>query len=285
MIWFIIGIVIALALVLYSLVGNEGRVAALVLAVVAVLAGVGVGSVYAQDPGEAKAIRSISGELVRVDTEEGFGTTAPWNKVIDFDLKNQQIQYSDQIPESDGPDITTTDKDGVAADYDVVVTYSINNDPDSISDIYRSYQTQEALEDRLIKNEVRSTVRQIPNTYSTLEVLSKRGEIETDIQAALQESFADDGITVDAVALQDIIYPDDVKGRLAEAQNAKTDLETARTNAEKRKVEANAEAEANRTITESLSEEILTLRKIEAYKEGTVFVVPEGSDNLVQVNK
>ena len=48
---------------------------------------------------------------------------------------------------------------------------------------------------------------------------------------------------------------------------------------------AQGTAEANRLLTQSLTPEVLTNKYLEAIKNGTTFVVPEGSTPFVQIQK
>ncbi len=64
---------------------------------------------------------------------------------------------------------------------------------------------------------------------------------------------------------------------------AEADLRVTQVSAQARVVEAQAEADANRLLSELLTPQVLEQRRIEAMREGTVFVVPEGATPLVQV--
>src|SRR5690606_10548183 len=171
---------------------------------------------------------------------------------------------------------------------DVVVRYSLK--PDAVLDIYREFQTQENFVNRVIQNDVRSVLRNIPAKYGTIEVYNSRAEIEAEMRKALEDRWADDGILVEEVSLQEIRYSDDVKARFDEAQasriaesTAQADLEVSRGTAAQKRVEAQGAADANKILSESLTDQVLQQKMIDAYHEGTVFVVPQGSNPLVQV--
>jgi len=256
--------------------------------------------VYAQDPGEAKVLKNWSGAVEgQPDTTEGFSVKAPWVDAIDYDIRNQQAVYigsgNDDYNgrKADGPQITVQDKDGVSANFDVVVRYSIR--ADKVADVYRDFGQQQAFRDRLINQDIRSVVRNAPSGFTTIEVLTKRGEIEKAIAAELGIRWEKAGVQVESVALQEIRYPDDVKQRYADAQNARTEivkaqaeLEAAQISAQQKVVQAQAEADANSKLAASLTDPILRQRYLDTLKElakaGNLVVVPaDGGNQIINI--
>jgi regulator of protease activity HflC (stomatin/prohibitin superfamily) len=255
--------------------------------------------VYAQDPGEAKVLKNWSGAVEGQDTTEGFAVKAPWVDAIDYDIRNQQAVYVGDGSEDnngrqpDGPEITIQDKDGVSANFDVAVRYSIR--ADKVIDVYRQYGQQENFRARLINQDIRSVVRNAPTGFTTIEVLTKRGELEKTITDDLSRRWESQGVQVESVALQEIRYPDDVKQRYADAQNARTEivkaqaeLEAAQISAQQKVVQAQAEADANAKLAASLTDPILRQRYLDTLKElagaGNLVVVPaDGGQQIINL--
>ena len=256
--------------------------------------------VYAQDPGEAKVLKSWSGAVEGPpDTTEGFSIKAPWVDAIDYDIRNQQAAYVGNGQDDfngkkpNGPQITIQDKDGVSANFDVVVRYSIR--PDKVSDVYREFGAQENFRARLIDQDIRSVVRNAPAKYATLDVLTRRGEVEKAITDALADRWEAQGVQVESVALQEIRYPDDVRQKYADAQNARTEivkaqaeLEAAQISAQQKVVQAQAEADANSKLAASLTDPILRQRYLDTLKElakaGNLVVVPaDGGNQIINI--
>jgi regulator of protease activity HflC (stomatin/prohibitin superfamily) len=277
---------------------KTGRIAVGVAAAFAVIAIVLLVSstVYAQDPGEAKVLKSWSGSVEGQDTTEGYSVKAPWVDAIDYDIRNQQAAYigtgQDDFngKEPNGPQITVQDKDGVSANVDVAVRYSIR--PDRVTDVYRQYGPQENFRARLIDQDIRSVVRNAPSQYTTIEVLTRRGDVEKAIATDLTARWESQGVQVESVALQEIRYPDDVKQKYADAQNARTEivkaqaeLEAAQISAQQKVVQAQAEADANSKLAASLTDPILRQRYLDTLKElaaaGNLVVVPADSGNQI----
>jgi regulator of protease activity HflC (stomatin/prohibitin superfamily) len=255
----------------------------------------GLGSTYTQDVGEAVVLRSITGELAGQSTTPGLHFKAPWVETIVYDTRNNTISYigtgetNHSGGSAEGPQITFQDREGVTGNLDIVVRYSIV--PDSVTELYSEFRTQEDFVDRVLANDVRSLSRDVPAGYGTLDVFTQRPAIATAIREALSGRWERQGVTVEEISLQEIRYSDDVKTRFDEAQAARIAVDKARAEqgsaqiaAETRIIAARGEADANRILSESLTEQVLRQRYIEAIGQGgTIYVVPEGANPLVQL--
>jgi regulator of protease activity HflC (stomatin/prohibitin superfamily) len=255
---------------------------------------------YTQDVGEAKVLKDWTGNIVGEDVTPGADFKAPWVDVVDFDIRNQIAayvgdgynDYNGSVPT--GPQITVQDKEGVTANLDIVVIYSIK--PDSVTEIYSQYLNQENFRARLIEQDIRSVVRNVPAKYGTLELLNGREQASNDIKTALERRWQSAGVIVESVSLQEIRYSDEVKARFDAAQaarieveKAKAELEATQVSAQQKVVQAQAEADANAILNDSLTTRILQQRYLDTLKElaasGNLVVVPEGFNGLVNVGK
>ena len=249
---------------------------------------------YTQDPGEAKVLKSATGEVIGSDVTEGFSLKLPWVDPIDYDIRNQQAAYvgngNDDYngKKPDGSFITVRDGKGVGSDVDIAVRYPIRED--KVEDVYRTYGSQENFKSRLISNDIRSVVRNAPAKYVTIDMLNKRQEIEAEIFADLENRWAKEGVRVESVALLEIRPPKDVSQSFSDAQNAQTqvvkaqaELEATKISSQQRVVQAEAEAKANSVLAASLTEPILRQRYLdklgELAKAGNVVMVPSEGGN------
>lgn len=252
---------------------GTGHLISLVSAAVGALAVVLLGAsfLFTQDEGEAKALRSFTGELVGSKSEPGIGIKAPWVDTVSFDTRNNVAKFSDAGSDATGGSIPFNDKAGTRGSMDVTVTYAVR--PDMVEDIYREYRTQEMFRTRLINQDIAAMVRTIPSRYSTVEVLSKREEVSANILEALEKRWERWGVTGIQVALQDIRYPEQIMQRFenltaeqTRAEEAKAATATAEQEAKKKLVEAEGEAKANKARSEALTDKVLQQQYIEALK-------------------
>lgn len=274
--------------------------------------------VYSQDPGEAKVLKSFTGEVVGTDTTEGLGFTAPWVSLVNYDIRNQVVTYVGDGEGQTGPAIPAQDMDGATATIDIVVRYSI--DPASVESIYRQYGEQPNFVSRLVQNDVRAIVRNTPLLYRTNDFRLKRDEAATKMRDDLAKRWEKAGIIVDSVDLRNITYPENIEKSLQDVQTAtnkaneaKANLETAKVNADIRRENAQADADYDQIVrcgakTEEdpvtkkvrliplqgvecqnrLNEQVLTNKYIEALQEiagkpGNTIVVPQGSMPMIQI--
>lgn len=259
-------------------------------------------SYYSQGVGEASVIKSFTGQIIGYNSNPGPAFKAPWDDRVTYDILNQQAIFSnpnnvhdDQKKNVKGGEITVTDKDGVAANVDVAVRYSIRGD--KVVDTYSRYGDQNAFESKLITQDVRSVVREAPNSFATIDVLTKRADVEKDIYNELKNRWEKEGVQVESVALQDIRYPQSVTDKFAAAQNARTqaaqaqaELDAAKISSQQQVVQAQAQADANKIIDSSLTDKILQQRSIDAFKElagkqGTVVITDGKSIPMLNVGK
>jgi len=244
----------------------------------------GIGSVYLQDVGEAKVLRSFTGEIVGESTTEGAHLKAPWVKAVGWDVRDNVVEYAGEGEtnysggSATGPRITVQDGDNVDANLDLTVRYSI--DGDKVEELYARFSTQQDLVTKLVEPTIRSAMREIPAQYGSKALLNERADVQTKVREALVAEWAEAGIIVEDVDIQEIVQPDNVKAAFAAAQEARTAVETEKANLDKAKIEA----EKNAVATEALTPEILTDRYIAALsKASTIYVVPEGSTPMLNL--
>lgn len=260
-------------------------------------------SFFRQDVGQANVLRDWTGNIVGTETASGLHPKFPWVDTVTFDVRNQRAVFvsEQQAGEGDniggtpdGPQITVQDSEGVTANIDISIRYSL--DPSAVRDIYSAYANEENLRQKLIFNDIRSVVRSVPGKFSTIEMLTDRNSVQEDIQAALEERWKDEGIIVEDVALQEIRYGTKVTDAYASAQEAQISvqteqakLEAAKVSAQQKVVQAQAEADANAILNASLTSSILQQRYLDTLAKlaeaGNLVVVPQGFNGLVNVSK
>lgn len=252
--------------------------------------------VYTQDIGEAIVLRNFGGSLAGYTADAGIHFKAPWQDALDWDIRNRLInfyrdaEYTYDNGSYSGAAVTINDSSGTKADCDVQVIYSIN--PDAVEQLYADYGTQEAYVSSYVSNDVRQTTRDCAGQFTTIQLLTDKEAFAKSIQDTLSERWAESGVVVESVSVQDIRYADSITDAYAAAQSAQVEQqaatnkqETARIEGDTKVIEAQKEAEANQTLTQSLTPEVLQQQYIEALKSaadnGSLIVVPEGSQPIV----
>jgi regulator of protease activity HflC (stomatin/prohibitin superfamily) len=252
-------------------------------------------TLYAQGVGEASVIKSFTGSIVDFNDKAGMGVKAPWDDRITYDILNQQAVFSnpanvhdDQKPFVKGGEITVIDKDGVSSNVDASIQYSIRGD--QVIPIFSHFGNQQSFEAKLITQDIRDVVRTAPNSLSTLDMLTKRADLEKQIFDELKVRWEKQGVQVESVQLQDVRPPDSIKQKYTDAQNANTqktvaqaELESTKISAQQKVVQAQADADANRILDASLTPNILQIRGQDAFKDAAShggMVMTDGSTLL-----
>lgn len=244
---------------------------------------------YTQEVGQAKVVKSWTGEYIKTDLDPGLSWKSFTSEIVDFDILNQQALYkangvgSSKDEVVNGPEITIQDKDKVSANVDVAIRYNI--DGAAVPEIYNEYRTQTALESRLIDQDMRSVVRNTFSKYTTAQVLENREGVETAIKEALAVRWDKSGVIVGGVAVQGIRYPDSTTAGFTNAQESVTNLKKAEADLKVKEMEsqqavieaeaqadaaiakAKGEAEANRLVSKSITNELLKKQEIAAMAE------------------
>ena len=267
------------------------------LGVVVALITSGLGCLYTQDIGEVKVIRNMGGAIECTSTEAGFHFKAPWQDTITYDIRNNVLSFmgdseADQFEggSANGSAVTINDQSGTSATIDIQVNYSL--DPQTAEQLYADYGTQENFVKSVCAVDIRSIPREVSGQFDTISILTARGDFTNAVQEALTEKWKNYGLIVEQVSIQNVVYPDSIKEKYAEAAaaeiaktTAENQKEVAQVEADTKVVQANGEAEANRVLVESLTSEVIQQNYINALKEisanGNLVVVPEGSTPVV----
>lgn len=268
-----------------------------VMSVVIFIVGILLTSVFFQDPGEVIVIRNITGSLSGSTDNAGMHFKMPWQSTIKYDIRNNTISFIGKSEEdytggrAFGPQITINDSSGTTANMDVQIQYSLK--PEAAIELYRRYGgTQENFVRQVIAVDSRAYSRTVAGKIDTIEILTGRGAFSAALKDALSEAWETDGVIVENVSVQDIRYSKLIKERYAEAQaaeiakdKAKNEQEVAKVEAETKLIKAEGEANANRALQESLTEDILRIRWYETVKatgkNGNLIVIPDNATPLI----
>lgn len=204
------------------------------------------------------------------------------------------LRASDEGDKSKDDSIDVIALGGGAMKVDVTIRFSIEQS--EADELFRKAGSLDLVKERFVRPEAREVIRDVFGAYSAEAGYSTaRAEIGAKVTDVLRERLVPLGILVDSVNIRDVAPDkqqlDAINAILAARNDAKkaqeeqtklvTQAETRRQVAEKDALEiqirADATATANRTIAESLTEELLALRKAEicadAIKQTKVAVV------------
>lgn len=200
-----------------------------------------------------------------VDTEttygEGFHIIAPWNTMIEYEVRQQEVLEKMTVLSSNG--------------LDIVLEATIWFQP-KYEELGLLHQKR-GLEyiDRVIKPAVRSATRSVVGRYTPEQIYSsKRDAIQQEIQVETKKILDKQFVQLNDVLIRDVTLPPTIKGAIErklkqeqEALEYEFRIEKAKQEAERQRIDAEGKARANRILSQSLTDKILKEKGIEATKE------------------
>ncbi len=233
------------------------------------------------DAGEAGVLFKTFGG--GVDTEqtygEGFHVIAPWNKMIRYEVRQNELLEQMSVLSANGLEITV----------DLSAWY--HPEQAKLPQLHQE-KGQDYL-NRLVKPAVRSATRSVVGRYTPEQIYSsKRDAIQKEIYEETKAILDPQYIQLNEVLVRDITLPTTIKtaieNKLKQEQESleyEFRLQREQKEAERIRIEAEGKAAANRILNASLTSNILKEKGIAATVElskspNTKVVVVGNSDGL-----
>lgn len=241
-------------------------------------------------------IKVTTGAFSGKALEPGLHFFVPiFQKILVIDTKVRQMTYASVEGVNEGSlqrnsgvinksSISVLDSRGLSVSIDVTVQYKLNEDvvPQTIAKWNVNW------EDKIIDPTVRDVVRSVVGKYTAEELPANRNAIAQQINEEIGKTIANlenNPVTLTAVQLREIVLPPEVKKQIELVQVAKQEAERASQEALRRatlaegeanatiisskgkadaaRIEADAQAYANRQVGNSINNPLLNLRQIE----------------------
>lgn len=211
-------------------------------------------------PGEV-GLRQKLGKLSEKTHTQGAVWFNPFTtKVIKTSIRINDIELSISLPSKEGL--------SVVAQISILYRIDENSVPNVIRNLGLEYET-------IISNVFRSASADICSKYFAKDMHSgMRSEIEEAIKKRMSDILVDQGILVNAVLMKSIQLPVGLASSIEQKLQAEQDamrmefvLEQEKLEAERRIIEATGKKDAQKILSEGLTENIIKIRSIEAFIE------------------
>ncbi|REG86143.1 prohibitin family protein [Winogradskyella sediminis] len=188
----------------------------------------------------------------------GFHIIAPWNRVIDYETRQQEMPEKMSVLSSNGLDIKL----------DASILYQ----PD-YKNLGRLHNEKgENYVSRVLQPAIRSAARSVVGRYTPEQLYSsKRDAIQEEIFEETRKIVEPQFIQLNDILIRDVTLPPTIKQAIErklkqeqESLEYEFRLVTAQKEAEKVIIEAQGKADANRILSASLTDKILQDKGIEA---------------------
>jgi regulator of protease activity HflC (stomatin/prohibitin superfamily) len=189
---------------------------------------------------------------------EGLVAHAPWVDIIEYDARVQE-----QLEE-----ITALSSNGLQIGMDASIRW--RPEAAKLPQLHQDYGVEYYR--KLVQPELRSAVREIVGRYTPEELYSsRRQELQEQIVERIRAGVESQFVQIDAVLIRNVLLPEQIQRaierKLTEEQEVERyffTLQKDSLEAQRKKIEAEGQAEYQRIITESLSPSFLQFKGIEA---------------------
>ncbi|MBQ4819198.1 prohibitin family protein [Aquimarina sp. MMG016] len=233
--------------------------------------------------GEAGVLYKTFGGGVVTDAPplgEGFHIVAPWNKVIVYEVRQQEVFEKMQVLSSNGLEIKLDASAWFQPDYNKLGLLHQQKGENYVA--------------RVLLPTIRSAARSVVGRYTPEQLYSsKRDAIQKEIYEETKKIVGDQFIQLNEVLVRDVTLPPTIKEAIErklkqeqEALEYEFRLEKAKKEAERQKIDAEGKAVANQILSASLTDKILKEKGIEATLQlakspnAKVVVVGSGKDGM-----
>jgi regulator of protease activity HflC (stomatin/prohibitin superfamily) len=226
-----------------------------------------------------------SGEIAVVKTLGKITGTRDAGTNFDLWMTTSYSKYDTKVQ---NVEIITAAYSSDAQTMDVAMTLQYRVVPDKVTDIATQYGTLEVLQGR-IQSIVIEKTKAVLSSHKAMNIIANRAAISPEVEAAVKAAV-DEGyfISVEAVVLTNIDFSDSFEKAVEDkmvAEQAKlkadydneTKIAKAEADAKALKIAAEAEAAANKLLTQSLTDQVLESKFYEKWDGKLPQVMGEGS--------
>ena len=250
---------------IWSIVGAVVVVMLLVSSVVIVQAG-------------TTGVVHLFGKVYDDEVSSGIHLVNPLAGVEKMSIRTEDISMTKAQEGGQNDAVTVLTKEGLAVTLDLTILYHLKEP--AASDVYKNVGLY--YRDSIIMPTIRSAIRQVIAEYEAKDVYSeKRAEVATQLKTILAEALDKRGFVVEDVLLRDVQLPEKLAASIQEKLSAEQEaqrynftLETAKKEADRKRIEAAGQRDAQKIINESLTPQYLNYQYIQSLKDrqGTIYV-------------
>lgn len=212
-------------------------------------------------PGEVAVKRKLGRLKPKVYEQGPVGFNFFTTTIVRVPVNLRNIEIVSNLPS----------KEGLTIRSEISILYNINKDSafSIIENIGMNY------EEALILPVFRSAAADITSQFMAKDLHSgERSSIEHEIRMRMDQILNRNGFIIQAVLMKNIVLPDglskSIELKLSAEQDAQRilfEIEKTRNEAERRRIEAQGQSDAQKILAEGLTEPILRFNAIEAFRQ------------------
>lgn len=251
-------------------IAGIGLVVLIIMFFSSVMFTIGKGEVGVRfDPfGKEKLADGSTTAIAEAEYDEGIHFKAPWASVEVFNVKTQDYTMVSAIEEGElsgkADTVQTVTSEGLYVGLDITVLYRI--DPTKADVIRRTIGADGDYQIIVVRPAIRSTIRDVVSGYTAYDIYGpNKALVQDDIFAELESKLLPRNIIVESVLLRDVQLPQLLVDAIEAKKEAEQDaqrmvyiIEYEALEKDRKIIESEGIAEANRIINASLSTQYLT---------------------------
>lgn len=236
---------------------------------------IGISFFTAQIPTGSTGIKTRFGSIVSSNLSSGLNFKLPIEDIILIDNKTQKISVSGNAASKDLQVIT----------YEVALNFKVL--PNKSADLYT--QVGDKYNDIIVIPNTQETIKDVVAKYTAEESITNRSQVSDDMVKELESKLSEYGIAIDNMSIIDFDFTDEFNSAIEAKQTAQQDaLRQLEENKKKQAQndqklkDAEATAEANRIVTESITPELIEQQKVDKW-DGKLPTVSGSSSNIIDI--
>lgn len=203
-------------------------------------------------------VTDLFGQISEQTLDPGVHFKHPLAKVVKFSTQTKEVKETAQAPSKEGLTVTV----------DVSILYRL--DPAKAKQIYQTIGTN--YEEVILIPQFRSLIRAATASYESKTLYTtNRENLSQQLRDSLNKTLNARGIFVEDTPLRNVSLPKDVQQSIQAKLQAEQDsermqfvLQKERQESERKRIEAQGNADAQRILSQSLSDRVIQFRQIEA---------------------
>ncbi len=213
--------------------------------------------------------------------QPGIHLRNPFSKIVHLSVQTQEFKETTQTPS----------KEGLMMDVDVSILYRLN--PEQAKAIYQTVGTNYI--EVVVLPQFRSLIRNTTAQFNAQEIYtSGRQAVAQKIRQDLAQVVSSRGVIVEDTPLRNVTLPQNLSATIESKLQADQDsqrmqfvLSKEKQEADRKRIAAQGEAEAQQILATGLSDQVLRLRQIEAMqkladsKNTKVIVMSDGDKTML----
>lgn len=240
-------------------------------------------------PAGMTGVYHLFGKVNDNEVRSGLHLVNPFAHITKMSIRTEE--YTMSISQGEGErygddSIVALTKEGLKVSLDITVLYHLKED--QAADVFKNLGLD--YEEKLIRPQIRTAIREVIATYDAKDIYSeKRLEAQIKILNRLKEEITPRGIELESVLVRNVELPEKLANSIQEKLTAEQEaerydfvLEREAKEAERKRVEAAGQRDAQQIINESLTDRYLNYLYINQLKDrqGTIYVPTNPSTGL-----